>query len=272
MRVLSLGAGVQSSTIALMMVEGEIMPAELAIFADTGAESARTYEWLAWLADRLAAASIPFSKVQQGAGLTACMEQACRDQTNGTGCSNPPLYVAGGGMLKRNCTRDYKMAPILREIQARRGRGRVVQVIGFSVEEVQRVKPPLRQYIVANEYPLIERRLTRQDCKRWLVRHGYQIPPRSSCVYCPYRCDGSWRNLRDSDPAGWAEACRIDEMCRASLPGVRGQRGHAPAQCYVHRSCVPLRDADLTTDIERGQQLLPGAEAFDACTEGMCGV
>lgn len=43
-RVLSLGAGVQSSAIALMIAEGEIEPVEFAVFADTGAEPDRVYQ------------------------------------------------------------------------------------------------------------------------------------------------------------------------------------------------------------------------------------
>lgn len=45
--VISLGAGVQSSTLALMAVEGELDPSpRLAIFADTGDEPRAVYEWL----------------------------------------------------------------------------------------------------------------------------------------------------------------------------------------------------------------------------------
>lgn len=50
-RILSLGAGVQSSALALMAKHGEIsgdMPVA-AIFADTKAEPRRVYEWLNWL-------------------------------------------------------------------------------------------------------------------------------------------------------------------------------------------------------------------------------
>ena len=44
LRVLSLGAGVQSSTLALMASRGEIGPMpDCAIFADTGAEPAKVY-------------------------------------------------------------------------------------------------------------------------------------------------------------------------------------------------------------------------------------
>ena len=44
--ILSLGAGVQSSTLALMAVRGEIEMPEAAIFADTGAEPKSVYEYL----------------------------------------------------------------------------------------------------------------------------------------------------------------------------------------------------------------------------------
>ena len=50
LNVLSLGAGVQSSTLALMAAHGEIEPMpDCAIFADTGDEPKDVYEWLKWL-------------------------------------------------------------------------------------------------------------------------------------------------------------------------------------------------------------------------------
>jgi len=49
MRVLNLGAGVQSSTIYLMMVDGDIPACDVAIFADTGEEPQAVYDHLGWL-------------------------------------------------------------------------------------------------------------------------------------------------------------------------------------------------------------------------------
>lgn len=49
LRILSLGAGVQSSTLMLMAEKGEIEPFSCAIFADTGWESKGTYLWLEYL-------------------------------------------------------------------------------------------------------------------------------------------------------------------------------------------------------------------------------
>src|SRR6185295_2844253 len=50
LNIISLGAGVQSTTMALMAAHGEITPMpDCAIFADTMAEPAATYEHLQWL-------------------------------------------------------------------------------------------------------------------------------------------------------------------------------------------------------------------------------
>jgi hypothetical protein len=49
MRILNLGAGVQSTTLFLMSHEGVIPPIDHAIFADTQEEPEAVYDHLAWL-------------------------------------------------------------------------------------------------------------------------------------------------------------------------------------------------------------------------------
>jgi hypothetical protein len=54
MHIISLGAGVQSTTMALMAAHGEITPLpHCAIFADTGAEPLGVYRDLDWLERQL---------------------------------------------------------------------------------------------------------------------------------------------------------------------------------------------------------------------------
>src|SRR5580765_5152088 len=54
LRVISLGAGVQSTTMALMAAHGELTPMpDCAIFADTGAEPAHVYDHLQRLIPKL---------------------------------------------------------------------------------------------------------------------------------------------------------------------------------------------------------------------------
>jgi hypothetical protein len=49
LRILSLGAGVQSSALALMIEKGEVPMVDAAIFADVKGEPKAVYEWLAYL-------------------------------------------------------------------------------------------------------------------------------------------------------------------------------------------------------------------------------
>jgi 3'-phosphoadenosine 5'-phosphosulfate sulfotransferase (PAPS reductase)/FAD synthetase len=62
--VISLGAGVQSSTMALMAARGQIEPMpDYAIFADTQAEPKHIYSWLDWLETQL---PFPLIRVTKG--------------------------------------------------------------------------------------------------------------------------------------------------------------------------------------------------------------
>ena len=63
LRILSLGAGVQSSTLALMIEKGEVPMVDGAIFSDTMGEPTAVYEWLNWLKKQL---SFPVYVVSKG--------------------------------------------------------------------------------------------------------------------------------------------------------------------------------------------------------------
>jgi 3'-phosphoadenosine 5'-phosphosulfate sulfotransferase (PAPS reductase)/FAD synthetase len=60
-RVLSLGAGVQSTTLLLMMIHGEIPKADAVIFADTGWEPKTVYTHLSKLQALMAENNMPFT-------------------------------------------------------------------------------------------------------------------------------------------------------------------------------------------------------------------
>jgi hypothetical protein len=262
LRVLSLGAGVQSSTVALMMKHGEIEKADVMIFADTVAEPPSVYRWLGWLVSEMAFC-IPFVKVQYGDGLTANLERACRGECSGR---TPPLFLinpdGSHGMLHRTCTDRFKIRPIEKQIRAMLAKDQTcVSVRGISVDESRRARPSTTKRIEI-DYPLVSRAVTRQDCKRWMVSKGYPIPPRSACTFCPYRCNVEWQKMRDLEPEAFAEACRVDDMLRTSLPGIRGV-------CFVHAQRVPLREAKIEDDTTNR---FPGSEGWGVECEGMCGV
>lgn len=263
--VLSLGAGVQSSTLALMFKHKEINPVpDFAIFADTGAEPRAVYQWLDWLEPQL---PFPVHRVMKDKGLT----QHIKDSLRGERFAGAPFFTEsknGGGQLRRQCTREFKIEPIkqkirelagLRKGERAKGKVHVVQYLGISLDEVARMKHSQDAWIDIR-YPLIDKRMTRHDCLLWLERGGYPEPPRSACVFCPYRSNNEWRDIRDTDQAGWDEAIAIDEQIRN---GVRG----TTEKLYLHRSLIPLKEVNLSTPEENGQLGL-----WDSECEGMCGV
>ena len=112
------------------------------------------------------------------------------------------------------------------------------------------------KYIV-NRYPLIERRMTRADCKKWLEGHGLEVPPRSACTFCPFKTTSEWHATKTID-WDWKEAIRIDEMIRNARP---------PQALYLHPSRKPLEEVDFRTAEEKGQLSL-----WDSECQGMCGI
>lgn len=270
--VLSLGAGVQSSTLALMAAKGLIEPMpDAAIFADTGAEPKAVYEWLDRLETML---PFPVHRVMQAEGLL----ENIRGAVIGGRFAGAPFYTENEdfnrtdkeGQLRRQCTREFKVQPITRKLRELLGAAKgerlagkgivVVQYIGISLDEATRMKPSRDKWI-EHRWPLIEKSMSRWDCIRWLEKNGYAVPPKSACTFCPYHSNREWRWLKDNDPDGWQQAVELDRLIRG---GVRGTR-HA---LYLHDSMVPLDEVDLSTDIERGQ----GELKFQAECEGMCGV
>jgi len=72
--VISLGAGVQSSTMALMAAHGEIHPMpDCAVFADTQVEPQSVYRWLDWLEKQL-----PFPVHGSQGGISGSMQRRLR--------------------------------------------------------------------------------------------------------------------------------------------------------------------------------------------------
>jgi hypothetical protein len=52
--------------------------------------------------------------------------------------------------------------------------------------------------------------------------------------------------MRDYDPGTCADAVSVDRAVRTGFRGFRGE-------VFLHRSAVPLDQADLSTDSDRGQ-------------------
>jgi hypothetical protein len=275
--VLNLGAGVQSSCLALMAAKGEITPMpDFAVFADTQAEPSGVYKWLDWLETQL---PFPVIRVTKGSLTDEILKVRVKEKSKyGDGITylrtNIPVYgLMPDGSVKpalgRSCTADFKVAPILKEIrqrcQIKHGQKEVTvtQWLGISYDEMQRMKLPSNAW-TQHRWPLIEKRMTRTHCKDWMAKNGYPEPPRSACYYCPFHDDDEWRRLKTEDPEHFQKAVEFDATYRRLQ---NENPGGFRIEVYLHKSCKPLDQVDFSD--KDANQL--GFDFQSEC-EGMCGI
>ena len=165
-------------------------------------------------------------------------------------------------MLWRQCTADYKIAPVNKYIKERLGIGRKSKAgklvnlwFGLSVDEMLRMRRS-ELWWAENKYPLIEKRLNRQDVIKYVRNSGLPEPQRSACYFCPYHSREYWRWLKKHHPNEFDRAVEFDKIIR-NWPNTR-----MPA--YLHRDCVPLNDID-------NGQLDMFDDMIDEC-DGVCGI
>lgn len=273
--IISLGAGVQSSTMALMAAAGEITPMPVAaIFADTQDEPASVYRWLDWLEPRL---PFPVHRVTAGKLSKRAVHMHVTKDGRRFSKTDIPFFTLNadgsqGKIVHRGCTRDFKLRPLMQCAKRIAGikRGQkttgVVQWIGISLDEMVRMKVAREPWAI-NRWPLVEYGFRRDDCLRWMKRRGFPQPPRSACVYCPFHQDREWRRLKDHEPEEFQKAVEFEK----NLQAAKAQSQNFRTVTFLHRSLKPLAEVDFSTEQERGQETWWEEEFRDEC-EGMCGL
>lgn len=240
---LSLGGGVQSTTLLLMSLYGEIEnPVEAAIFADTGWERQQTYETVGFLREYANKFGVPVYTVSAG----NIRDDIISDRLETTIPAHTKNAEGKRGFLNRRCTRIYKLEPVrnkLKEIANATYKNPVEMWIGISIDEAQRMSPARVKFVV-NRYPLIEKRISRQQCYEWLNKNGFAAPIRSSCVGCPYNSNKVWNTLT---PEERADVAVVEKAANAHF------QERTQHELYFHQKCIPIQDIpfeDNTAQLE----------------------
>ena len=271
-RSLSLGAGVQSTVLALMAERGEygLPKPDVAVFADTGWEPPAVYEHLDWLSSQL---SFEVVRVQAGNIKENILAGTSPDGNNYLGIPAYLLSADGNpGIAARQCTSKYKVKPINRFLRERLGVApgrrapKDVQVeiwMGISADELLRQKESREEW-ATNRYPLIELGFSRAQLLVWF-KENYpdRYLPRSSCIGCPYRSDPEWKWLKENEPEAFREAIFVDRALREEsvVRNAITRKGAA----FLHRSRIPLAEVDFEDSVDY--------DAFmDEECEGLCGI
>ncbi len=181
-----MGAGVQTTALLLMNPKRY----DYVIFADTGDEKAETYYYIEhYLKPFCEKNGVKWITVKHKHGFTL-MEWCLKRKIL-------PIRA------RRWCTQDFKVKPINREIRklGATKKNPIHQDIGISLDEAHRANFSKFdvQYIV-KEYPLLDLKLTRNDCYRIIQEHGFPIPPKSGCDFCPYTKRKDMRKLKAEHP------------------------------------------------------------------------
>lgn len=281
LRVLSLGAGVESTTVILMAAHGKLKTGlDAAIFADTGAEMQHTYNTLEWLIPEVQSAGIDVHIASAGdwdklskdnVGIWDDTLELARDD-DATRGDHQPFYVEepngdGYSMTMRKCTRHYKIRPVtrkVREVMEAQDYDEVERWQGVSLNEMDRINAPDTQY-TTHRFPLVEQRMSRSDCRSWLNDHGYPEVKKSACKQCPFRKKLGFAAMRDQYPEVFEEVASWEEKIREAggLPGMDGTP-------YMTKDLKPLRQVQPLGD-EQGE-LFESAMEMGGCSAGSCGL
>lgn len=209
----------------------------------------------------------------------------CGSCHNNGGIYEDQVVPGGGGMVRRQCTSEYKLKPIKRKVRELLGyqhptpvpRGVFVeQLVGISTDEVHRAKDSGIRYS-RNTFPLLDLGLSRRDCLRVLHAAGWETTPKSACIGCPFHGNAQWRRMRDEQPDEFADAVDFDRSIRGGSARANATGKNLRGSMFLHRSMVPLDEApidhvtraehaagqlsitDLLGDIEAGVDI----EAYD---------
>ena len=280
---MSFGGGVQSTAIALLAINkderllkatGGKLP-ELYVFADTGDEPDAVYENVASMQEMIEGSGAEFKTVyrydeEERRKLSNAVCNPLEKQKQG-GIPWIPAFVESDTSpmpIMRRCTYTYKVEAVHRSVRAHfkvpRGcKEEIIRAwIGISVDEIQRMRDS-REKWQGLFYPLVKMGWRRGDCSRYIEQHKMD-PTRSACVYCPFRNNREWEEMRQHNPNDFKRAVEFEKRLHAAYDGL--DEPLLKSKPFIHRSRKRLDEVDFTggqLDLPLGMQ--------NECL-GMCGV
>ena len=270
MKILSFGAGMQSTALALMACENAVntpvpYPAvpiyDAVIFCDLGLEPpwvARQVEFTRCACEQ---ARIPFYVLD-----TPLYQDFMQNFGERRTISIPWWTLKEDGhksKMPRNCTIDYKIEAISKFVRwellgyrkGQRLRPEDVKAhemhMGFSAEEAQRCKEnPNRLFV--NRFPLVEMGLTRADNYKYILEEWGLDTKASACAFCPFHRNYFFQYIKEHEPKTYAAVMGVDNLLRDKNP-----KPPMDSDLFISRS--RKRIADLTPED------CADAECFEYC-------
>jgi hypothetical protein len=278
--ILNLGAGVQSTTLYLMSMAGEIQKFDVAIFADTQEEPQGVYKHLEWLKSLDGPPILVRTAGKLGDDLIIG-QNTTHHRFLSIPCYTKELGTGAEGMGRRQCSHEYKVRVIDRavrhEVLGLKPGSRipkntnVYQYFGISWDERSRASRIWERFHIdystrlQPRFPLVDRQWTRANCLDYLAGKVPHSVPKSACVFCPFRDDAGWQQMKDEAGPDWNRAVEIDIALR--VEGCAAAR-RMRSTLYVHETCQPLTQVEFRPRTNPKELQL----GFGVECEGVCGV
>lgn len=261
LRTFSYGGGVQS-TAALVLAAQNQIDFRIFLFCNVGDDSEHpaTLEYIEAVAKPYALAQGIELHELRHIRRDGTEETLYRKLTRaGSRSSGIPIRLEGSGApSNRSCTSQFKirrMATWQRQHGATRA-APAITGLGISLDEFQRARTDSGIATQVLEYPLIDMRLTRQDCINIIARAGLPVPPKSSCWFCPFHRMPAWQKLKRETPELFERAVALER----TLSERSVMLGHG--KLFLQRKLIPLDHAvgDQSDMFDVG----------DTCESGFC--
>lgn len=260
LRVTSFGGGVQSTALLVLAAQGTI-DFPVFLFSNVGDDS----EHPATL-DYVRDVAMPYAtehgievhelqKVRRTGKTDTLLQTLTRTQ----GSIQIPVRMTNGAPGNRNCTHDFKIKVIDQWIMAHGATAETPATvgIGISTDELHRAKTndPRRPWAL-NRYPLLDLRMSRQDCVRVIASAGLPVPPKSSCYFCPFHKMSEWQRMKREEPGLFERSVALETMLNER------RRRLGKDSVYLTSKGQPLMDA------VGDQSVFDFSE--DTCESGYC--
>lgn len=242
--VWSYGGGTQSAAIAVLVIKGILPKPDYAAIADTSYEMSETWEYLeAYVQPALSKVGVKIEIVPH--------TYSSYDLYQNDYLLLPTYTTINGHIGKKptRCSGFWKMKAIRRWLR-QQGVQQCDTWLGISTDEFQRMKQSDKKWN-RNTYPLIDLRISRNDCYQIVSEFGWKKPPTSHCYMCPNQGLDGWRYLRKYYPGDFDKAVQLEHSFRLRSP-----------YDWLHRSGKPL---DVAVNMAEES---PGL--FDICDSGYC--
>lgn len=259
MKILSCGAGMQSTALALMSCENKLngdavhplVPIyDVILFCDLGEEPDWVYDQVNFIQKACEKSDIPFYILESD------LHSHYIEKFGTSRVVSIPFWTVDEngkkGKMMRNCTLDYKInamqkfirSEILGYKKGQRTKPEDLKAhemhIGFSKEEEKRCKENPHKMFV-NKFPLCEMNLERKHNYAY-IRDVWGLETKASaCTFCPFHRNYFFKYIKENHKESYEKVIRFDEILEAQQPNTK-----IKSKLYISRSRKRIKD--LTDD------------------------